>query len=79
MDKILLLSILIFAALGLVVVFSASNITAVLFYHYESTYFFIKQLYFTIGGIGLLLLFSLVIRERWYFIASIFGLLGVFV
>ena len=79
MDKILLLSILIFASLGLVVVFSASNITAVLFYHYESTYFFVKQLYFTIGGIGLLLLFSLVIRERWYFISSIFGLLGLFV
>ena len=78
-DKILLLSILIFAAFGLVVVFSASNITAVLFYHYESTYFFMKQLYFTLGGLGLMFFFALICRERKYFLFSIFGILALFI
>lgn len=78
-DKILLLSILLFAAFGLVVVFSASNITAVLFYHYESTYFFIRQLLFTILGLGGLFFFSLILNERRYFFWSIVALLILFV
>ena len=79
MDKLLLLSVLIFAAFGLVVVFSSSNITAVLFYHYESTYFFIRQFYFTLIGLGLMFLFSLICKEKRYFLYSIIGLLVLFI
>ena len=74
MDMILFLAVLIFAAFGLVVVFSSSNITAVSFYHVEPTFFFKKQLMFTIGGIIAMLVLTTIIPERWYFPTSIFGI-----
>ena len=59
MDKFLLVIILLFSAGGLVVVFSSSNIPAVLEYHLDSTYFFFKQLKFTILGLVLMLLIAI--------------------
>ncbi|MCR4581441.1 MAG: FtsW/RodA/SpoVE family cell cycle protein [Bacilli bacterium] len=58
MDKILLVFIILFAAFGLVVVFSSSNIPAVLHYHYQPTYFFFKQLVVTIAGIIVMLVLA---------------------
>lgn len=48
MDIPLLIMMIIFTILGLIMVFSASADTAVLYYHYSSTYFFKKQLTFAI-------------------------------
>ena len=73
MDKILLLIIVIFAAFGLVVVFSSSNIVAVLEYHYASTYFFQKQLLFTIIGFVAMMLFAGgIVNQKHYFGWSVF-------
>ena len=78
-DKFLLLLILIFAAFGLVVVFSSSNITAVLFYHYEPTYFFFKQLTFTVIGLIAMFLLAYFIPEKHYFWVSIIGIILLFI
>ena len=78
-DKFLLLLILIFAAFGLVVVFSASNITAVLFYHYEPTYFFFKQLFFTIAGLIMMFTLAYFIPQKHYFWVSIIGIIVLFI
>ena len=48
MDKILFLLMLIYTILGLVMVFSASSMTAVLQYGRSESYFFVKQLFFII-------------------------------
>ena len=48
LDKKFLLIILIFTIFGLVMVFSASSISAVLFYKVESSYFFKKQAFISI-------------------------------
>ena len=75
MDKILLVFIILFAAFGLVVVFSSSNITAVLFYHKEPTYFFFKQVTFTILGIAAMFVLAYFLSERHYFWISIIGMI----
>ena len=48
MDKFLFVLILIYTILGLVMVFSASSMTAVLQYGQSESYFFIRQLFFII-------------------------------
>ena len=48
LDKKFLLIVLIFTIFGLVMVFSASSISAVLFYKVESSYFFKKQVFISI-------------------------------
>ena len=48
MDKFLFLLIIIYTILGLVMIFSASSMTAVLEYGKSESYFFLKQLIFTI-------------------------------
>jgi len=48
MDKFLFLLMLIYTILGLVMVFSASSMTAVLQYGQSESYFFIRQLFFII-------------------------------
>ena len=48
MDKFLFLLILIYTILGLVMVFSASSITAVLQYGQSESYFFFRQLFFVV-------------------------------
>ena len=49
LDKKFLLIILIFTIFGLVMVFSASSISAVLYNKVESTYFFKRQAFITIA------------------------------
>ena len=48
MDKFLFILILIYTILGLVMVFSASSMTAVLEYGQSESYFFVRQLFFVI-------------------------------
>jgi len=48
MDKFLFLLMLIYTILGLVMVFSASSMTAVLQYGQSESYFFIRQLFFVV-------------------------------
>ncbi len=48
MDKFLFILILIYSILGLVMVFSASSMTAVLEYGQSESYFFVRQLFFVI-------------------------------
>lgn len=50
MDKPLFLIMTIYTILGLVMIFSASSITAVLYNHVEESYFFKKQLIFVIAS-----------------------------
>lgn len=48
MDKFLFILILIYTILGLVMVFSASSMTAVLEYGQNESYFFVRQLFFVV-------------------------------
>ncbi len=59
MDKFLFLLIIIYTILGLVMVFSASSMTAVLQYGQSESYFFVRQLVFVISAyiIGFIILF----------------------
>lgn len=62
MDLWLLLIMLIFAAFGLVMIFSSSSIAAVLRYQVDSSYFFLKQLFFVI--VSFLAGFIVVLRVK---------------
>lgn len=59
MDKLLLLLMLIYTVLGLVMVFSASSMTAVLQYGYNESYFFVRQLFFVVVAyvVGFIIIF----------------------
>ncbi len=59
MDKFLFLLLIVYTVLGLVMVFSASSMTAVLQYGQSESYFFIRQLVFVIGAyiVGFVILF----------------------
>ncbi len=50
MDKLLFFLMLLYTILGLVMIFSASSITAVLYNHVEESYFFKKQLIFVLAS-----------------------------
>lgn len=50
MDKTLLIMTILYAVFGLVMIFSASSISAVMRYHQNAYYFFIRQLLFIIVG-----------------------------
>jgi len=59
MDKFLFLLIILYTILGLVMLFSASSMTAVLQYGQSESFFFVRQLVFVIGAyiIGFIILF----------------------
>lgn len=59
MDKFLFILILVYTILGLVMVFSASSMTAVLEYGKSESYFFVKQLFFVVLAyiVGFIILF----------------------
>ena len=59
MDKFLLLLMVIYTVLGLVMIFSASSVTAVLQYGQNESYFFIRQLFYVVIAyiIGIIILF----------------------
>ena len=50
LDKPLLILTILYSILGLVMIFSSSSISAVVRYHKDSYYFFIRQLMFIIAG-----------------------------
>ena len=59
MDKFLFLLLVIYTILGLVMIFSASSVTAVLQYGKTESYFFVKQLFYVIlaYAVGIFILF----------------------
>ena len=59
MDKFLFLLMIIYTILGLVMIFSASSMTAVLEYGKSESYFFVRQLVFVIAAyvVGFIILF----------------------
>ena len=59
MDKFLFLLMLIYTIFGLIMIFSASSMTAVLQYEQSESYFFIRQLVYVILAyiIGFIILF----------------------
>ena len=58
-DKLLFLLMILYTVLGLVMVFSASSMTAVLQYGYNESYFFVKQLFFVVIAyiVGFIIIF----------------------
>lgn len=62
MDLWLLLIMLIFSAFGLLMIFSSSSIAAVLRYQVDSSYFFLKQLFFIV--VSFLVGFIIVLRIK---------------
>ncbi len=67
MDKTLFLMIILYSILGLVIILSASSVSAVLRYKVSSYYFFIKQLIFVILGvfIGLIIINIPTYKYKW--------------
>lgn len=59
MDKFLFLLMLVYTILGLIMVFSASSMTAVLQYGYSESHFFVRQLFFVVVAyiVGFFILF----------------------
>ena len=59
MDKTLFLLLIIYTILGLIMIFSASSITAVLQYGQNESYFFLKQLFYVVMAyiVGFIILF----------------------
>ena len=60
LDKPLLIMTILFSIFGIIMIFSSSSISAVVRYHQNSSYFFIRQLLFII--IGFFVGFALVLR-----------------
>lgn len=86
MDLWLLLIMLVFSAFGLVMIFSASSIAAVLRYQVDSSYFFLKQLFFIIGSFLIGIIIVLKIRTDdyykfvpWLALAIVIVLISLFV
>ena len=59
MDKTLFLLLIVYTILGLIMIFSASSITAVLQYGQNESYFFLKQLFYVVMAyiVGFIILF----------------------
>ena len=86
MDIPLLIAMLLFLVLGLTMIFSASNVSAVLRYHVSTTYFFKRQLVFIIAALLFGSIFVLNIPTKKYrflgvvyFIVSVASLFLLFV
>lgn len=67
MDKSLFLMIILYSILGLVIILSASSVSAVLRYKVSSYYFFIKQLIFVVFGllVGLVIINIPTSKYKW--------------
>ena len=85
MDKFLFLLIIVYTILGLVMIFSASSMTAVLQYGQSESYFFMRQLFFVIMAYiaGFIILFmpnkliNLLKKSNKLIALSAIGLLGL--
>lgn len=67
MDLWLLLIMFIFAAFGLLMIFSSSSIAAVLRYQVDSSYFFLKQLFFIVVSFFVGIVIVLKIKTDYYY------------
>ena len=86
LDLPLLMAMIIFLIFGLIMIFSASNVSAVLRYQVSTTYFFKRQLLFIVFALIVGFLFVLRIPTKkyrvlgtLYFIASVVSLFLIFV
>ena len=71
LDKGLLFVTLLLTIFGLVMIFSSSNVAAVLRYHESSTHFFVRQVEFS--AIGLVIFFLVIncLSAKWYMALSV--------
>lgn len=79
LDKPLLIMTILYSILGIIMVFSASSISAVVRYHRSSSYFFIRQLLFIIIGYFFSILVILRFPTRKYKYVLPLLLLGIIV
>lgn len=79
LDKWLLIFTIIYALLGLVMIYSSSSIAAVLRYGVQPTHYFIKQLAFIVVGFCIGFFFILNVPTRKYKYVIHFVLLGVLI
>lgn len=78
LDKLLLLFSIVLIISGLIMVFSSSNIAAVLKYNTASTYFFTRQIVFVLVGF-ILFLVIINLKLEWYNFFSIIYLFIIFI
>ncbi len=75
-DKPLLISTIILFALGLIMVFSASNVTAYMYHGVSTYYYFVRQLIILALGVILAFVLLLIKPKHYYAIATI-GMIGI--
>lgn len=70
-DKLLLILTLLYTLLGLVMIFSASSVSAVMRYGYSTNYYFLRQLFFSVVGIilGFFFVINFSIKKYRHFIS----------
>lgn len=75
----LLLLMLVYSVFGLIMIFSASSVTAVLRYGYDSNHFFVRQLVWLLGSyfIGFIILFIPTKFYRFVSKIAMYGIIGV--
>jgi cell division protein FtsW len=75
----LLLLMLVYSVFGLIMIFSASSVTAVLRYGYDSNHFFVRQLIWLLGSyfIGFIILFIPTKFYRFVSKIAMYGIVGV--
>ena len=81
MNIFLFLLMLIYSVFGLIMIFSASSVSAVLRYGYDSNHFFVRQLIWLLGSyfIGFIILFIPTKFYRYVSKIAMYGILGVLV
>ena len=79
MDKPLLFFMIVYSILGLVMILSASSVSAVLRYGVSSSYFFIRQLIIVCGSFLVGLFLILRIPTKSYKVLAPLYLIGVFI
>ena len=75
----LLLLMLVYSIFGLIMIFSASSVTAVLRYGYDSNHFFVRQLVWLLGSyfVGFIILFIPTKFYRFVSKIAMYGIIGV--
>lgn len=75
----LLLLMLVYSVFGLIMIFSASSVTAVLRYGYDSNHFFVRQLIWLLGSyfVGFIILFIPTKFYRFVSKIAMYGIIGI--
>lgn len=75
----LLLLMLVYSIFGLIMIFSASSVTAVLRYGYDSNHFFVRQLIWLLGSyfVGFIILFIPTKFYRFVSKIAMYGIIGI--